>query len=214
MNRFAFGKSWLLLGLVAIAQIALLANIVIARQNHINNGHEVVLNVIPVDPRDLFRGDYVILGYDITNIDPTTLRAGDDVLALESGDTIYVTLTRGADGVSKPTTLSARPPADAMAKDANADTAVIRGIIQYRNVVADMARPGQPRNAAPQSAAPQFNVRYGIESYFVPEGTGRDLEAKVRTAHVRALVALDSGGAAALKGLEVDGERLPMPPLF
>lgn len=209
MNRLPFGKSWLLLSLVAIAQIAVLANIVIARQNHINNGHEVVLNVIPVDPRDLFRGDYVILGYDITNIDAGVLKSGDDVMALNSGDTIYVALARGADGVSKPIALAASMQDAAMQASANSDTAVIRGTISYRNTVTDTSRPGQP--SAP---APQFNVHYGIESYFVPEGTGRELEAKVRTANVRALVALDKGGVAALKGLEVDGERLLMPPLF
>ena len=60
----------------------------------------------------------------------------------------------------------------------------------------------------------QLNIRYGIESYFVPEGTGKALETKVREHKIEAIVAVDASGSAALKGLVVDGERHVDPPLL
>jgi len=51
-------------------------------------------------------------------------------------------------------------------------------------------------------------VRYGIESYFVPEGTGKALETQVRDRRIAALVAVDRGGNSAIKGLKVDGKTI------
>ncbi len=56
------------------------------------SGREIVAEVVPVDPRDLFRGEYVILNYTFTRTGevpvPDTTR---------SGDTLYVTLKPGAE---------------------------------------------------------------------------------------------------------------------
>jgi uncharacterized membrane-anchored protein len=57
-------------------------------------------------------------------------------------------------------------------------------------------------------------VRYGIESFFVPEGTGRELEALVREKKLSALVAVDGDGNAGIKGLVVDGKRVYEEPLL
>jgi uncharacterized membrane-anchored protein len=48
-------------------------------------------------------------------------------------------------------------------------------------------------------------VTYGIESYFVPEGRGRELERLVRDKRIAAVLAVDANGTAAIKGLAVDG---------
>ncbi len=50
----------------------------------------------------------------------------------------------------------------------------------------------------------RIEVEYGIESYFVPEGTGRMIE-QARDVKVR--VAIDSSGNSVIKHLLVDGER-------
>lgn len=47
-------------------------------------GKEVLLETEPVDPRDLFRGDYVILRYPISEI--------PNLMSYHAGDTIYVNL--------------------------------------------------------------------------------------------------------------------------
>lgn len=49
----------------------------------------ILLKVVPVDPRDLFRGDYVILGYDISRATNAQFQPGEEV---------FVTLEPDADG--------------------------------------------------------------------------------------------------------------------
>jgi uncharacterized membrane-anchored protein len=43
--------------------------IVINQEQHLASGKEVLLSTVPIDPRDLFKGDYVTLSYDINAID-------------------------------------------------------------------------------------------------------------------------------------------------
>ena len=48
---------------------------VVDRTLLLKNGREIVLPIVPVDPRDLFRGEYVRLGYDISTV-PAMLLSG------------------------------------------------------------------------------------------------------------------------------------------
>ena len=41
---------------------------------HLAKGEEVILKVIPYDPRDFLRGDYVTLNYEINNIETSGKR--------------------------------------------------------------------------------------------------------------------------------------------
>ena len=59
-----------------------------------------------------------------------------------------------------------------------------------------------------------MGVRYGIESYFVPEGQGKRLEALAREKRMAALIAVDARGNAAIKGLIIDGKLQYEEPLF
>jgi len=56
----------------------------------LRTGTIVVLQTIPVDPRDLFRGDYVKLRYKISSIDLTSLGQLDHKFKV--GDATYVEL--------------------------------------------------------------------------------------------------------------------------
>ena len=59
-------------------------------------GRTVLLRVVPVDPRDLMRGDYVTLSYDISGMSPAMMgseRPGD-----ASNRKVYVTLEPEPDG--------------------------------------------------------------------------------------------------------------------
>jgi uncharacterized membrane-anchored protein len=58
-------------------------------------GETILLRVIPVDPRDLFRGDYVILGYDFTTRRPLGDSQWNEAY---KGRDIFVTLVPDADG--------------------------------------------------------------------------------------------------------------------
>ncbi len=59
-----------------------------------------------------------------------------------------------------------------------------------------------------------YTVRYGLESYFVPEGTGRALEKLAREKKLAAVIAVDAKGNSAIKGLMVDGKLQYEEPLL
>jgi len=186
--------------LVAALQTAALAYIVVARDRLLKTGREIVLSVTPVDPRDLFRGDYVTLGYDISRITGQALGADEKIpKGIERGSIFYAVLQQQQDAWSV-VRISAHYPADVAAGEV-----VIKGRVRAISTIPATRQ---------QAAAATLLGRYGIESYFVPEGTGRALEERVRSHSIKAVVALGADGTAALKGLIVDGERQDLPPIF
>src|SRR5689334_9543884 len=73
-ERLARLPKFVLFGAAALIQIALLAVMIIDRVQVLRDGVEVTLQTRPVDPRDFLRGDYVVLGYDITQLPAGPLR--------------------------------------------------------------------------------------------------------------------------------------------
>ena len=59
-------------------------------------GQTVLLRVVPVDPRDLMRGDYVTLSYDISRMSPAAM--GGETTGNASNRKVYVSLEPEADG--------------------------------------------------------------------------------------------------------------------
>jgi uncharacterized membrane-anchored protein len=186
-------RKGLIAGLVAVGllQTIVLATMVAGRVLLLRTGQEIVLPIVPVDPRDLFRGEYVRLSYPISRLEASLLEGP----APRDGR-FYVTLERAADGW-KPVRITAAPPA-APGPD--------------RIVLAARAPP-YARGAFAARTGTVF-VQYGIERYFVPEGQGLALETLARDRKLSALVAVGGGGQAALKGLMIEGQRVYSEPLF
>ena len=61
---------------LAVLQTAVLGWMIESRAGILRSGEEILLKTAPVDPRDLLRGDYVILSYDVSTI-PAALITGD-----------------------------------------------------------------------------------------------------------------------------------------
>ena len=184
---------WLAIIAVALGQAAVLGWMIWDRAALLANGREVVLDVIPVDPRSLFRGDYVILGYDISRY---TLPPGMEVP--DRGSPFYVTLRKGADDAWQAVAGSSKPPASIEPGDV-----VIRGKVDHASAARNSANEG-----------PVVSLSYGIESFFVPEGTGRELEGMVRDKKISAVIAVNGSGEAAIKGLMSEGKRVYEEPLL
>lgn len=139
----------------------------------------ILLRVVPVDPRDLFRGDYVNLSYEISRPPSGPSEGLQTSPALTDrrdwqGREVYVTLAPDADGehyhASRFST--AVPPPR---------TLFIAGTVTDR-----------------------FRITYGIESYFVEEGEGKKYEEAIREHRLSAEVAVNSKGQAQLRGLRID----------
>ena len=180
---------WLGIAVVTAAQIGVLGWMVWDRVHLLSSGREIVLEVVPVDPRSLFRGDYVILNYDISRVQLPLKR-------LHVGSVIYATLQRTKDGKWKLYAADPERP-----ESLRPDQVVLKGRVRYASI----------RSRRGSGFA---TVNYGIESFFVPEGTGRELEKLVGQKKLAALIAVDDSGNAALKGLIVEGKRIYEEPLF
>ncbi len=181
--------------LVCLLQTGAIAALIVNRAMLLSHGREIVLNVVPVDPRDLLRGDYVRLGYAVSQISTSVVQASG---RQDTGRSIFVTLERQGqpeDGKWVPVAASPEPPAAPVAEN----KIVLHGTMDWP--WAWLASDGAYSNAA------AVHVKYGIESYFVPENTGSDLELATRTNAVKAVISVDRDGNAAIKGLIVNGNR-------
>jgi uncharacterized membrane-anchored protein len=192
MTLTANRKIWLALGALALAQTAVLAGMVIDRVRLLRTGREITLPVVPVDPRDFFRGEFVRLGYDVGRV-PLQLLAGP---APAANAPFYVTLEKSGDGSWRPARISRDLP-DSLPSD--------------RIVLKARTRGAWPEHPSPTQT---LWVRYGIESYFVPQGQGPELEKLAREKKLAAILAVDSAGNAAIKALLVEGRDKLQDPLF
>ena len=92
------GHERLVLLAAAAFQVIFLVAMIGLRVTPLLAGDTIFVRVVPVDPRDLFRGDYVVLGYDFSRVPP----AGIDGLEESYGQRkqqwlglpVYVTLCR------------------------------------------------------------------------------------------------------------------------
>lgn len=182
---------WLAIAGVAAVQAAVLGWMIWERVHLLSSGREITLEVVPVDPRSLFRGDYVVLNYDISSVETP---AGKEPLG--SGSALYVTLQKTPDGKWQVARTDTTAP-----EGTGEDQITLKGRVHTVFRV-PRGSPGKAR------------VRYGIESFFVPEGTGRELEKLVREKKLSALIAVDEDGNAGIKGLVVDGKRVYVEPLL
>lgn len=173
-----------LLVLVVVLQTAALAGMVAIKHRTLTTGIPIVLETEPVDPRSLFRGDYVRLNYAIGSLKYSEVGGDRD---FERHDSVYVVL-RKAENFWKPVSMHHERPVT------EADSVIIRGEVQGTNIWDSGTRHAGVR------------VRYGIENYFVPEGQGRALERPAQGEVVTILVAVDSRGDSAIKAVLVNGE--------
>jgi uncharacterized membrane-anchored protein len=93
--------------------------------------------------------------------------------------------------------------------DAAPGQVVIKGEVRWAD--------GRGSTFAPpvRTRQPRFLVmRYGIESYFVPEGTGRAIERRGARTPLDILVAVDRFGNAGIKAVELDGREIYRESLF
>lgn len=146
---------------------------VIKNEIILNTGREVLLKTLPVDPRDILMGDYVILNYEIAQVRPYRLE-GD----VKLGKDVYVILTTDRNNVAQIKDMSYNKPSKPYIKGkiAGCDTTVPF----YKNGTC---------------------IKYGIESYYVKEGTGLEWEKKLREGMLVRVV-IDKYGNAKIKGFK------------
>lgn len=181
-------ESRLLLAAVAF-QLVVLGWMIGGTMLTFREARTVLVKVEPVDPRDLFRGEYVTLAYDFSRVP-----AG------------------GIDGFPGPFSTD------------NADDWLDRPVF-VPLIPDDEAGPGRYRSGRPSTRPPGRDVAYiqgtiegpdrltyGIESFFLQEGTGSKYEDAAREHRLWAEIDLNPHGMATLRDLKIDPPPAEPPP--
>jgi uncharacterized membrane-anchored protein len=163
--------------LVLALQSAWLLGSAAVQEHALASGQIILLETARVDPRDLLRGDYLILNYKISDV-PTNLFSPPVAKDLPAGTTVFVAVAPGTNRFYEVT----RAGTQAFAPVAG--EVLLRGnsALSWRN------------------GSGSIHVGYGIENYFVAECTGNPAgKLTVQAAVTRA-------GHAKIKQVFVDGK--------
>ena len=179
--------------LAAALQTAVLGYMVESRASILRNGADIRLKTAPVDPRDLLRGDYVILSYPISSI-PKSIVTGETPAS--SGRVhLSVRLKPDADGLWGATEarFGSLPAED--------------GSVVLRTLPFDYypSSDGLPDT---------LFVSYGIERYYVPEGEGRVLEDARNQQELEVEARVSRDGTPQIARLFLKGEPVYDEPLY
>lgn len=189
---------------VAFLQSAALGKIIYDRASLIQSGTEVTLQSGMVDPRDLFRGHYVILNLTIGRINSKEVELGPylkiaakDASQFVYDNTIYLSLRKGDDEFWV---------ADAIFKNipTEADGPFIRG--EYQGTVL--------AGNAGSNGGDTHRIHFPIDRFFAEKFRAKDLEKVRRDRKLGVVVALDDKGGAAIKGISVAGELIYNEPIW
>ena len=192
---------WPKIILLVLIQVAALAAMIADKQWTLNTGTPVVLQTEPVDPRSLFMGDYARLAYSISRLrlDGEAALGGDKDFARH--DTVWVALQPDPEGAKA---VSVHHERSAIAPGLLA----LKGEMQY-------ASDNDWDRATNKSVKRRtLQVRYGIEQYYVQEGTGRQIERPRGGEKVSMLVAIDARGKAGILAVLFDGKERYRETLF
>ncbi|WP_455271739.1 GDYXXLXY domain-containing protein [Rhizobium herbae] len=179
--------------LVALLQTAFLGYMIESRASILRNGVDVVLKTVPIDPRDLLRGDYVILSYDISTIPADKVTGGFPTEATDAQ--LSVRLAKQEDGFW------------GVAEASFGALAPKEGSVIARSAPFYF----YPAPDSPQSA---LRVDYGIERYYVPEGEGKVLEEARNASALSVTVRVDDDGRMQIRLIAIDGKPLYEEPLY
>ncbi|TWD58181.1 putative membrane-anchored protein [Agrobacterium vitis] len=178
--------------LLACFQTAVIGYQIGERTYILRTGVEIRLKTEAVDPRDLLRGDYVVLNYAIS-------RLRNDQIVGERPDhredvRFHVRVAPGADGfaVVQEASIAKLPPKPGSV------------VLLTEPLVYD---PSFGKDAS-------FAVKYGIERFYVPEGEGKEIEAERNKGAVSVAVRVSSGGKAQLKQLFIGNDPVYAQPDF
>lgn len=167
-----------LLILVLALQSAWLFGTVAVQEHALSTGKVIMLETARIDPRDLLRGDYLILNYKISDV-PTNLFSPPVNKDLADGTRIYIALAPATNQFYAVVRASTNPLAPA------ADQILLQGRSAW-------ARWNAPTNSV--------HVEYGLERFYVAEGTGNP------NGKLTAQVVVPASGRGRVKEVFVDGK--------
>ncbi|MDX8344169.1 GDYXXLXY domain-containing protein [Rossellomorea sp. YZS02] len=130
---------------------------VYSNESLLQNGETIILDLQPVDPRSLLQGDYVELNYAISQLEDTSI---------DDNGPITIVLRKNEQGTHE-----------------------YAGVYRfngkwhtpYETKSGDVLLNGKVTSSWDN----HVQITYGIEHFFIPEGTGMDVEGKLKAAVVK-----------------------------
>ena len=168
-------KKLIVLG-ISLLWIAVAAGLIISKQDIMRNGKSVLLETMPVDPRDFLRGDYIVLRYKISTLDLEKVESGEKYF--DRNKRVYVKLQPQGKFWEAVSVHSSKPE--------SGDGIYMKAKVQY-------------------CYNHKVTLLYGIENYFVPEGEGKDIEKNMRGDKSSVVVeaVVDKSGNAIIRNISV-----------
>lgn len=169
-----------LLALVLALQTAWVVGIVFVQERGLATGVTILIETRPVDPRDLLRGDYAILNYAISTV--PTGRFQPAITNLDGGRDVFVALEKRGEFhvVRRASTTRFSPVADEV-------------------LLLARSRHGWEGPVPSRSEPTTVTVDYGLERFYVGEGTGNP-RGKLTVA-----VVVPASGRGQIKEVFLDG---------
>jgi uncharacterized membrane-anchored protein len=164
--------------LVLALQCAWIGYTVATQERALATGKVILLETRRVDPRDLLRGDYLILTYKISDL-PTNLFSPPVKKDLPAGTKVFVALAPDTNQFYEVTHASTN------ALTSSADEILLRGTVGWN-----------------QWSTNTIHIDYGIENYFVGEGAGNP------TGKLTAQIVVPASGRASIKQVLVNGRTV------
>lgn len=192
---------WPKIALLVAVEVAALAAMIADKQWTLNSGTPVVLQTVPVDPRSLFMGDYARLAYSISRLqlDGETPLGGDK--DFKRHETVWVALRPDPDGAKAVSVHHER-------------SAIAPGLLALKGEVQYFSDSEWDRETKKTVKRRTLQVRYGIEQYYVQEGTGQKIERPRGGEKVAILAAIDARGKAGILAVLFDGKERYRETLF
>jgi uncharacterized membrane-anchored protein len=171
----------------ALLQVLLLAFMGGQREYILRTGRIIYLRTVPFDPRDMFRGDYARLSYEISSIDKKYFKDGLVAQAQEKESYNQYRQHRGK-------------PVYTVLKVDDSNLASIDYVTDKKPPKGQLYIRGRQDYYYDGS---YINVLYGIEAFFVEQGKGKELENRMfdkERVSIEMEVTLGDNGIAVLKG--------------
>lgn len=182
--------------IVVLLQVVFLIGMVAYHQKQIDTGFPVRLEVLPIDPDDLMRGEYVRLGYKMSQLDLTKIL--HDAGSYDRGSTIFITLSKDTQSNS----LLWVPKAVRKSQPSSSEFPFIKGRVQWSN-----------QWSTRTTRTFQVNADYNIGQYYVQEERAKEIQSVIgnwnqsTTRHVSVEVRLAKDGTPALAKLYIDNKE-------
>lgn len=187
--------------IAVLIQLVILSAIVIYKTAIYSGGETAYLRIEPVDPRDPLRGDFVTLRYsNVSRLNGYYFRNNETVNA---GDVVYVVLKNYGRNSWNVTGAQLTKPLKL-----DDDELFLKGKISDIGNSNSVRYQNMDSGSAANSLRSQtLEITYGIEQYFIPEGTGADFNFRLGKAYAE--VNVDENGNAVLKQIYIDGRPWP-----